>query len=56
MVINDDWLVREALDKQIEALDAVLKLIKDNNLLSDSSFNGYIDNLYKLIYKYSNND
>jgi hypothetical protein len=56
MVINDDWLVREALDKQIEALDAILKLIKDNNLLSDSSFNGYIDNLYKLIYKYSNND
>lgn len=56
MVINDDWLIREALDKQIEALDAILKLIKDNNLLSDSSFNGYIDNLYKLIYKYSNND
>lgn len=56
MVINDDWLIREALDNQIEALDAVLKLIKDNNLLSDNSFNGYIDNLYKLIYKYSNND
>lgn len=55
MVINNDWLVRVALDNQIEALDAILKLIKDNNLLSDDSFNGYIDNLYKLIYKYTNN-
>ena len=35
MVINDDWLIREALDNQIEALDAVLKLVKDNNDIVD---------------------
>ncbi len=53
MIINDDWLVREVFDSQVEALDHILKLVKDNNLLSDRSFNEWIDNLYKLIDKYN---
>lgn len=56
MTINDDWLVRDVFEKYVEALDELLSVIKKSGLLEDSSFRDWTDSLYKVIYKYSNND
>ena len=55
MTINDDWLIREIFDNLVNVLDKVLEHAKKNGLLEDSSFQNWTDDLYKLIYKYTNN-
>lgn len=52
-VINDDWFVKKAFDKLVEALDELLAEAKDSNLLDDESFVNWTDKLYKVIDKYN---